>query len=635
MKRLVIYAAFALLPACVSQGPRQDDLPLISAAEQRLAAKDYGGAAQIYQRLIEQSDAPDYYRLEAADAELKDGNGRAAQALLSAVDPEELRHPDYQRYLLLKSRIDLNQGRAREAMVRLDELDYQRMDPALEAQYHTLRASGYNQLGNMLESARERVELGRLLTRPEAIQSNNEAIYDALKRLPDRALAELQPPPPDELGGWMALTQVLRGPANQRPEALRGWRSQFLGHPADGPFLEGLLGKPEKAKPERLGNKPAPVRSEPVQVTPMTPPAEPVSGLPPAPGGRVVGVMLPLTGTYGPAGQAVKSGMEAAAAADNHPAKPQLRFSDTQGGDPAAIYRGLTGAGAELVVGPLIKEDLTALAKSAELTVPVLALNQVKEVQSGSIYQFGLTPEQEVEQSAGSAWFDGRQSALMLAPASAFGQRMIQHFTAYWRSLGGRVIAIKTYKAGGDDFSAPARELLAAAQAGGINADFLFLVADGRDGSLLKSYLEAQQGQGQPLPIYATSQIYNGRPDVPQNPDLSGIAFCDIPWLLDGGEAGPLSRQALQPALERTPENYRRLIPMGLDAYRLIGELNQLQASPQQRFNGTTGVLTLSPDNRIQRQLQCAQFDAGRLQPRGIAPLLQPGAEMPARDSGQ
>lgn len=630
MKRFVIYAALALLSACVRQGPRPDDVPLISEAEHRLASKDYGGASQIYQRLIEQSDAPDYYRLEAADAELKDGNSRAAQALLSAIDPEELRYPDFQRYLLLRSRIDLNQGRARAAMERLQELDYQRMNPATETEYHTLRASAYNQLGNMLESARERVALGRLLTRPEMIQANNEAIYDALKRLPDQALEQLQPPPPDELGGWMALTQILRGPANERSEAIRGWRSRFMGHPAEGAFLDGILGKSEKTPPAPQRKKPEPAQTAPAQVTPVPPPTPPASGDNTGTG-RIIGVMLPLTGTYAPAGQAVKAGMEAAAGADASPAKPQLRFSDTQGGNPAAIYHDLTAGGADFVVGPLIKDELTALAKSAELTVPVLALNQVKEVQSSSIYQFGLTPEQEVEQSAGSAWFDGRQSAVVLAPASALGQRLIQHFTAYWRSLGGSVGTIKTYKAGGEDFSGPARELLA----NGANADFLFLIADSRDGSLLKSYLETQLPQGRTLPIYATSLIYNGRPDVPQNPDLSGIVFCDVPWLLDDNTGGPLSRQALQPVLDRTPEPYRRLVPMGLDVYRLIPELNQLQASPQQRFNGATGVLTLANDNRVQRQLHCAQFDAGGLQARGIAPLLQPGAQAHDRDAGQ
>jgi len=618
MKRLVICAAVLLLSACVSQGPRQADMPLISTAEQRIATKDYAGAAQIYQQLSEESDAPDYYRLEAADAELRDGNGRAAQALLSAINPGELRNPDYLRYVLLRARIDLNQGRAHEAMTRLDEIAYQRLDPPLMAHYHTLRASGYNQLGNMLESARERVELGYLLSNGEAIEANNGAIYDALQRLPDRTLAELQPAPPDVLGGWMALTEILRRPPAGRPEAVRSWRARFLGHPADGPFLDKLLASPDKAKgqhrPEPASARPAP------QVTPLAP-AAPAAG-------KVIGVMLPLTGPYSAAGQAVKAGLEAAAAADSNPAKPQLRYADTQGGDPAVVYRSLTGAGAELVIGPLVKEELTALAKSAELMVPVLALNQVKEVQSASIYQFGLAPEQEVEQSAGSAWFDGRQSALMLAPATAFGQRMIQHFSGYWRSLGGAVVAIKTYKAGGDDFSGPVRELLASAPGGGKAADFVFLIADARDGSLLRSYLEAQQTTASPaLPIYATSQVYNGRPDVSQNPDLNGIAFCDIPWLLGDDDSGPLSRQGLQQTLDRTPENYRRLIPMGMDAYRLIPELPRLQSASDHRFNGATGVLTLSRDNRLRRQLNCAQFNAGNLQLRGLAPILQPAAE--------
>jgi outer membrane PBP1 activator LpoA protein len=622
MKRFFLLAAAVLVASCASQGPRRADMPLISEAESRIAQNDFAGASQVYQRLIEESSSPDYYRLLAADTELRAGNGRAAQALLGAINADELATPDWYRFILLRSRIDLNRGNAREALSRLDNLNYQRLEPEQAIQYHTLRASALNQLGNMLESARERVALGELSTSPAAIEANNDAIYDALNRLPDRALAELQPPPPSVLGGWMNLTQILRAPAAQRESAIRNWQSRNLGHPADGPFLDKFLPKTNKARKveqpvERL--EPAEAVSEPL---PSETGSANTNGMTKS---NTVGVLVPLSGTYGKAGQAIRAGLEAARAADTDPAKPELTIIDTNGADVGALYSQLVQKGVRQVVGPLTKDDLAAVSKTVNADVPVLALNQNPDVNHESIFQFGLTPEQDVEQSAGSAWFDGKQSALVLAPASAFGQRMINHFSEYWRSLGGRVITVKTYAAGGNDFSRPVKEAVESAMAAGNTADFVFLVADPRDGSLLKPYLEAQPNY-RGIPIYATSLIFNGQAGVPQNPDLSGIIFCDIPWLLQSGEGGPLSSEALRATVEQIPDSYRRLVAMGLDAYRLLPELAQLKSSSQHRVNGSTGVLTIEAGNRVQRQLQCAQFESGGIQPRGIAPLLKPGA---------
>lgn len=615
-----------VLSGCVGHVTRQADAPLIAEAEGRLRSGDYAGAAQVYGRLAERSGEPDYYRLLAADAELRGGNGRAAQALLSGVNVDELQAADQHRYVLLRSRLDLSQGKALEAMSLLDTLSPERLEPALLSHYYTLRAAGYNQLGNMLESARVRVWLGKLLSSPEAIQKNNEAIYDALNRLPEKALTALQPPPPDTLGGWMSLVAIMKSAPAKRTTALKAWRTAFPGHPADGAFLLGI------SQESAAG----------VQVTPLkplaeSPPAEDVlpatTATPLAPEGRFIGVMLPLTGAYAPAAQAIRSGMIAAYYADPNSSKPALRFVDSEAGDVQLLYQRFVREGAEFVVGPLTKEELLALARNGELSVPVLGLNQTPGVTQENLYQFGLTPEQEVEQSASSAWFDGRQNAVVLAPSSAFGQRMINHFTGYWKKLGGRVLAIKTYRTGGDDFSAPVRSLLAAipgglapatdASSATINADFVFLIADPRDARLIKPQLDAQQAT--PIPVYATSHVYGGQVDVAENQDLSGVIFCDIPWLLNDSEGGGLSRQNLQSIVQQTPDPYLRLIAMGIDAYNLIPQLESLKANPQSRYSGATGALALQSGNRIQRQLHCAQFEGGVIQPRGIAPLLKAG----------
>lgn len=591
-------------------------------AESLLQSGDYTGAMRLFQQLAETSGDPDYYRLRAADSALRAGDGRMAKQLADAINPRRLEAVNGYDYTLLQSRLDLNVGLAREALAKLDGIPAGRLEPSQLVHYHTLRASAYNQLGNMLESARERVRLGQLLTHPDAVQKNNEAIYDALTRIPEKILTAMQPPPPDILGGWMNLTQIVKTtpPADLNTE-LAKWRARFPGHPADGTFLQGLLGQAQGHRPDQA------------QAGTSPPAAAPGSG-------GFIGVMLPLSGPYAPAGQALRTGVLAAYYADADPAKPPLRFVDTRSGDILQLYRKLADEGAKAVLGPLIKDDVAALAKAGDLPIPVLALNQIPEIGNDRVYQFGLTPEHEVEQAAGSAWFDGRQNALVLGPANQFGQRMIKHFVAYWRQLGGSVRTIKTYPYHSEDFTASVRELIAAAPAAHTrlsvpaippiekpSGDFIFLISDARDAHLILPQLAFHQGEH--LPVYATSHVYGGKANSEADRDLNGLIFCDTPWLLDPAESGPLSYQALSKQIQQTPPDYVRLIALGIDAYRLMPELERFKAEPQYRYTGATGTLSLAAGNRIQRQLHCAQFEDGVPQPRGIAPLLRPGDSAP------
>ena len=631
-KLLLTLSLMLILAGCAGQSTKHRDTPMIAEASERFRNGDYAGASQIYQRLAERSEDADYYRLLAADAELRAGNDRAARALLGAIKPEDLEESDRQRYALLRARIDLNQGDAREAMARLDTINYALLTAPLRAHYHILRASAYNQLGNMLESARERVYYGQLINNPEAVQKNNEAIYDALNRLPYKVLTDLQPTTQGTLGGWMALVIAVRGPEGDRTKAVQAWRSKYPGHPANGAFVESLVGQKGKGveitplKPvarEPVAPSLAPIPA-PAPATPAPSPAASPATAPAANG--FIGVMLPLTGAYAQAAQTVRAGVTAAWNADPNPGRAELRFVDTQGADAGALYRKLSEEGARFVIGPLLKEEVAALNRNGDFTVPVLALNQIPEANSREgLYQFALTPEQEIEQSASLAWFDGRQSALLLAPSSAYGQRMISHFSTYWKSLGGKIANIKTYQPGAADYSDTAKRLLAtstgdAAATTGVPPDFIFVIADVRDGRLLNPHIENQETNR--IPVYATSLIYNGQPNAPQNADLSGVTFCDSPWLLNS-DNGPLSRQTLQSVAQQTPEVYLRLLPMGIDAYQLLPELRLMKNANQNRFPGVTGVLTLK-GNRVVRQLHCAQFDGSALQPKGIAPTLQP-----------
>jgi len=53
---------------------------------------------------------------------------------------------------------------------------------------------------------------------------------------------------------------------------------------------------------------------------------------------------------------------------------------------------------------------------------------------------------------------------------------------------------------------------------------------------------------------------------------------------------------------------------MGVDAYHLVPILRMLKSYPYERYQGETGVLRVSNDNRIMRRQQWAKFHHGQPQ---------------------
>jgi len=72
---------------------------------------------------------------------------------------------------------------------------------------------------------------------------------------------------------------------------------------------------------------------------------------------------------------------------------------------------------------------------------------------------------------------------------------------------------------------------------------------------------------------------------------------------------------ALQADWSQFNNQYYRLVAMGIDAYYLAGQLNNLQDTP---YYGATGKLSLTDNHRIKRNLVCAKFVAGQPELRGF-----------------
>jgi hypothetical protein len=344
-------------------------------------------------------------------------------------------------------------------------------------------------------------------------------------------------------------------------------------------------------------------------VAPLLPPSprvaapSPAPPLPPIVEGPHLALLLPLgSAAFGQHAEAVRDGFLAAARAQGGTALPVNVYA--VGDDPqqaVETYIRALGAGARVVVGPLTRNSVTALAESAAVMVPTLALN----VPDGRIptvpdfYMLSLNAETEARQVAQLAWQEGRRNALTVIGETPLLRRIHQAFVEEFTRLGGTHLAALPFTT---DPEALVRIKRAADLAIDTEtADLAFLALDLTRARLSRSYLGM-------LPIYATSQVHPGNTGPLVAFDLAGVRFLDMPWLLQPEH--PVVMVYPRPEYDDSVE-FSRFYALGIDAFRIAMVL--LAGKPRAAFDGVTGQLTLGHDALFVRALTAAQFNDGRL----------------------
>ena len=346
---------------------------------------------------------------------------------------------------------------------------------------------------------------------------------------------------------------------------------------------------------------------------------------------RQVALLLPLSGRAAAAGTAVQNGFlgayfQTASALDE---QQSVRIYDVNAeGGASAAYQAAVADGAEFVVGPLLKDDVTELANDILVPVPVLTLNYIPDdsLAPPGLYQFALAPEDEAASAAQRALGDGYTRAVALVPSNEWGRRVLESFATELEGLGGTLLDYRTYSPDKQDFSNEIETLMGLSGSFqrytrlraniGTNlqfdprrrqdAEFIFLAAAAGPARLLKSQLKFHYSGD--LPAYSTSSLnsLDGR----SNTDLNGIMFADTPWLI---APQPWIRFLPGVYAEHWPEERRlgRLHAMGYDAYNLVASLYAYRGGAMPEIDGATGVLFLDQQGRIHRRLAWAQFQRG------------------------
>lgn len=314
-----------------------------------------------------------------------------------------------------------------------------------------------------------------------------------------------------------------------------------------------------------------------------------------------VALLLPLnSAAFGRAAEAVKQGFMTAAGVEAGALPVRVYSTGDQTDDIVATYGQATQAGARIVVGPLTKNGVTALAASKQVSVPTLALNlpEAGAELPDQLYLLALAAEAEVRQIAQAAFDAGRKSAVVITSGNALAKRMQLAFAAEWSALGGTVAVQLSFSGSNAD---AVRDALRRHP-----ADMLFLAMDGQDARLLRPYLNPE------WPVYATSQIYAGKNSPQKYHDLNGVQFVDMPWLLQPDHLAvmvyPRSQVPLAADLER-------LYALGIDAWRLALLLQTTASGESFNLDGVTGRLSLERSRQISRVGVPAVFRDGEAAP--------------------
>jgi len=529
-------------------------------------------------------------RLQAIDALIQAGDGTNAKLHADAISPAELSPEQRAQLSLLYAQILLSFGEAEQAIESLALIQSQQLSPDNQIKYFQSQAFAYSLTGNLLDSAKSRIQLHPLIISPEEREKNQAAILEALRVLPDTALQTHQT---DTLAGWMALANVLKYINQPDFDAqINQWRITFPGHPADLGFLYRPQDTPENT---------------PLQA-------------------KAMALLLPESGTFAQAGKAIRAGFMAAFNHADNASKPTIRFYDTQKSAPQALYDLAIADGAQLIIGPLDKEHIQNLADTVTFSVPVLALNHIPGLQRNNLYQFSLSPLDDADQITHKASADGHRKALLLIPENAQGKRVANYLTEDWQELGGTVLETQSYNPKETDFSAPIQKLLNLDESEQRYTKILALIPNLKytprrrrdaDAILLSAYSaearsinpQLQFYQAGDLPVYAMPNVYIGQANTSLDSDLNKITFCDTPWLFPKVYQGELGMDALKETWKQFPSAYFRLIAMGIDAYNLTTRLDDLEANA---YSGATGKLSLTADQRIERKLMCAKFIDGQ-----------------------
>jgi uncharacterized protein len=305
-------------------------------------------------------------------------------------------------------------------------------------------------------------------------------------------------------------------------------------------------------------------------------------------------LLLPLAAPdFARPAEAVRLGFMAALMHSGEKMTVGLFATDASNESILAGYQQAVKLGARLIVGPMTRGGVSALAASTLVSVPTLGLNlsEGKTALPPRFYTFGLALEAEAEFVARNAAAERLKSAILVSAKGQLARRSRAAFAETWTRLGG--IIAESYEFDAKTDLSALRQALANAR-----ADMLFLAADTEQARLVRPFLN------QHVAVFATSQVNSDGNGSLADGELNGIRFVEMPWLVQPDHPAVM----IYPRPPGLSDELQRFYALGIDAFRIAAAL--LQGPRTLSLDGVTGRITLN-GNQVAREPVQAVFRNG------------------------
>ncbi|MFL6671851.1 MAG: penicillin-binding protein activator [Massilia sp.] len=300
-----------------------------------------------------------------------------------------------------------------------------------------------------------------------------------------------------------------------------------------------------------------------------------------------IALLLPLRSeALGAASEALRDGFMAAWERDRSGFEVDLIATGDAPQDALDAYAGAV-ARHDIIVGPLARPAVGALASSARLIRPTLALNHpdTPGALPRPMLAIGLSIEDEaraVAQWGARDYPHGR--ALVLAGPAAWQQRIANAFAARWAQLGHTSERVELAVADGYVNPTALGELRTRLEID--RPELLFAALDAGELRQLRGAL------GTAIACYGTSSVNPGHEPGAAVAELDGVRMLDLPWEVQPDH--PAVMVYPRRLTDGSALDLDRLYALGIDAFRLAREV-ALHPGAAFTLDGVTGRLAVDP----------------------------------------
>ncbi|WP_411341172.1 penicillin-binding protein activator [Sphingopyxis sp. J-6] len=240
-----------------------------------------------------------------------------------------------------------------------------------------------------------------------------------------------------------------------------------------------------------------------------------------------VALLVPETGPNADVGTAIANATTMALL-DSRTEKVRITTYDTALG-AAAAARQAVADGNKLILGPLLSEDVAAVAPIARAAkVPVLSFSNDSSVAGNGVFIMGFVPGQSVERVVAYARGKGHVRFGALVPKNVYGDRSAAAFRTAVTEAGGTLVAVESYDRSATALSGAARRL---ASGGAMDA---VLIADSGGTAIRAVPLIKSSGNKQIL----GTELWNTEASLGSNAAMRGAWFASVSDGLYGQLAG-------------------------------------------------------------------------------------------------